>query len=152
MKSVIVGILLMLSTAGVAGSIEAPGEMFYKMPSGELVTRSAVLEVPSRGRGDVVLKGGSQNFVAERFFTKKRNGRSIFYVVFDNYPGRQEGEKAVYRGTYTRGSNAALYYGDVFILSEQVEEQEDLDYLLSDPGADEDSARYVAGFRFRADK
>ena len=132
-----------------AESIDAPGKVFYKMPSGEIAARDAVLQVPSRGQGEVILKGSQSEIVAERFFSKSQNGRTVFYVVFDEFPGRQAGEEAVYRGTYTRGTNKALYYGDVFIVTDDGSSDDNLHFRLSQVEESSD-ARYVAGFYFKA--
>ena len=144
-------VAMCFSLTGYAASIDAPGQVFYKMPNGEIVKRAATLQVPSRGQGQVVLKGAQSNLVAERFFSKKKNGRTIFYVVFDKFPGKKADQRAVYRGTYARGSNMALYYGDVFIVDENDASGDDLHYLLSEIEEQSRDATYVAGFYFKSE-
>jgi len=134
-----------------AQSIEAPGKIFYKMPSGEIATRNVTLQVPARGQGEVILRGNQNEIVAERFFSRTQNGRTIFYVIFDEFPGRQESERAVYRGTYSRGTNKALYYGDVFVVTDGSSSDEDLHFSLSEVEEESPDARYVAGFYFKAE-
>jgi hypothetical protein len=89
----------------------------YVMPSGELVSREVSLQVPARGQGEIVLKGGEQQVATTKFRTKKAHGRTIFAVAFDNPPGAPEGSTAVFTGTYMRGTNQAIYYGDVYLVT-----------------------------------
>ena len=109
--------------------------------SGELVHRSMALEVPSRGQGDVVLRAGGMDLVAERFFTTRKNGRTVFYVVFAGGPNLPFQDTVVYRGTYLRGSNEAKYYGDIFKSSSELENPEEFDRR---------DWEYVGGFEFTA--
>jgi len=128
-----------------AESIEAPGKIVYKMPSGELVTRDVALSVPARGEGDVILRGSNSDLVATDFFTKESHGQILFFVVFKDFPGAQEGEISVFKGTYLRGSNKAYYYGDVYV-GEEPGYSVDSNFLESHP----DRFKYVAGFMFSA--
>jgi hypothetical protein len=97
-----------------ATSIEAPGQVFYKMPSGEIVNRDVSLVVPMKGEGDVFLKYGAHEVKAEKFWTEHSSGRAVFYVSFVNPPGAPENTTVLFRGSYIRGTNRALYYGDMF--------------------------------------
>ncbi len=94
--------------------VSAPGSVFYKMPSGEIVTREATLLLPARGEGEVKLQYADTEVVAASFSSRKENGRTIFYVLFRDPPGAPAGTEMVFMGTYTRGSNLAVYYGDMF--------------------------------------
>ena len=150
MKALAFSVMFLFSLNAYAeGSIEAPGKVFYKMPDESIVKRDVVLSVPSRGEGKVYLRNGRISVEAERFFSKKINGRTVFYVVFDQYPGQSnEDEALVYRGTYTRGSNLALYYGDVFKVNRAVSTEEEIHYGLT--ALDNNySPKYVAGFYFK---
>ena len=78
-----------------------------------------ILEVPARGEGDVILKSQNSGFelIAKKFFTRKAKGKTTFYVVFDGLkrPGSNGPETTmVLKGAYLRGSNMALYYGDIY--------------------------------------
>ena len=154
LKGLVATALLLTGSMQAQGrSVDAPGQIFYKMPTGKIVTRDAVLQVPSRGQGDVVLKGNGQYFKADRFFNKTVNGRTVFYVVFTEFPGARLGQEAVYRGTYSRGSNLAMYYGDVFVVSGNYASDQDLhrDLTAGDINSDDTAkAKYVAGFYFKA--
>jgi hypothetical protein len=127
--------LLLSSAAMAAGSVEATGKVFYKKPSGEIVQREMSLEVPSRGQGQVVLKWESGSLVADSFSSRQESGRTIFYVLFRNVPFAPAGTEMAFKGTYSRGTNVALYYGDLFS-------------RLS--GTDNAAWNYVGGFDFRA--
>jgi len=116
-------------------SVEAPGKVFYKKPSGEIVQREMTLVVPSRGEGQVVLKWDSGSLAANSFSSRQENGRTIFYVLFQNVPFAPAGTEMAFKGTYSRGTNMALYYGDLF--SRVI-------------GAEDTSWTYVGGFDFRA--
>jgi hypothetical protein len=140
--------ILLTSAPAQSQSIEAKGVVTYKMPSGEIVQRPTGLEVPSRGQGDVILRGGSSEFVADRFFTRQEAGRSVFYVVFKNFPGAELGDMAVYRGTYLRGTNLALYYGDVYKGKDADQTDDTIHTMLT--SLDQGDYRYVAGFYFES--
>ncbi len=130
-----------------ADSVEAPGRVFYKMPSGEIVTRNVTLEVPAMGQGQITLKGSNFSMVSDRFFSVDLNGRVVFYVIFNDFPYKNPGEIAVYRGTYTRGSNLALYYGEVFV---GLEAEDDGTMVEAVENGDGDF-KHIAGFYFEAE-
>jgi hypothetical protein len=123
-----------MAADGTAGSVVANGGVFYKMPSGELITRDASLEVPARGQGDVILRSGDYTLTAHGFKTVHKGDRTVFYVVFVNPPGAPENFAVTYRGSYLRGSNGAKYWGDVF--TKQFEKTGELADLLKNPGVD----------------
>jgi len=124
-------------------SVEASGKVFYTMPDQSLVFRDVVLSVPMRGQGDVVLKWSTGEQVADSFFYRKQNGRTVFYVVFKNPPQAPQGTVLVLKGTYTRGSNLALYYGDMFTKSGNKFSQNEVVSL--------NKWSYTGGFYFKAD-
>lgn len=105
-------------------SVLADGKVFYKMPStGAIVKRDVQLSVPSQGKGDVVLYVKSSSaedsstvamIKADDFFSTHHNGRVVFYVVFKNPPHSPANTMKVFRGTYVRGTNVAIYSGEVF--------------------------------------
>lgn len=131
--------LAVAGTQAIAGaptdsSVVAPGGVFYKMPSGEMVLRDASLEVPARGEGKVILRSGLIEMTAHGFKTIHSHGRAVFYVVFLNPPGAPENTAVLYRGSYLRGSNAANYWGDVFIRTFSASGE--LSDLTKNPGVD----------------
>lgn len=151
MTRFVLSVLLLVSIKAYAGgSIDAPGKVFYKMPDESIVKREVVLSVPSRGEGSVYLKAGETCIEAERFFSREINGRTVFYVVFNPFPGNSsdEDKAIVYRGTYTRGTNLAMYYGDVFKVNKEVSTDEEIHYQLSALDVN-GSSQYVAGFYFK---
>lgn len=99
-------------------SVEAIGRVFYKMPSGEIVDRDVTLVVPFRGQGQVKLLYSRGEAVADSFSTLKENDRTIFLVKFSRVPYAPPGTEMEFKGTYTRGTNKALYYGDIFASGE----------------------------------
>lgn len=123
-----------MATPPAEGSVVAQGGVFYKMPSGEMVLRDATLEVPARGEGKVVLRSGLIEMTAHGFKTVHSHGRAIFYVVFLDPPGAPENTAVVYRGSYLRGSNAANFWGDVFI--QTFSNRDELSALTKNPGVD----------------
>lgn len=125
-----------IASSSFIENVEAPGKVFYKMPSGEIVERKVSLQVPARGEGKVVLKWASGELPAESFSTRKENGRTIFYVRFTNVPHAPTGTVMVFKGTYSRGSNLALYYGDIFVRGSEHPERE---------------WNYIGGFEFKAE-
>jgi hypothetical protein len=107
------GLLLSFGNGALASSVTAPGKVFY-VKDGAIVQREASLEVPSRGQGQVILKTASIDLVASSFSSRKENGRTIFYVLFKDVPMAPAGTEMAFKGTYVRGSNLAVYYGDIF--------------------------------------
>ncbi len=147
--------LMFAGSAMAVDSVEAPGKIFYKMPSGEIVKRQAALVVPARGEGDVVLKVGDHEKVAHHFFSTHKNGRVIFYVVFVRDHELEEGYAKVFRGTYLRGTNKAIYYGDIFKVRSEGHRNDELVNELEDSMEEGDEhphhdATYLGGFKFKA--
>lgn len=97
-----------------ADGVWADGYVSYTHPDGNIVTRDCSLWVPARGQGDVTLKCGDWSTSSKNFYVDKNFGKTNFSVIFDNMDGAPEGMMAWYTGSYLRGKNQALYYGDVF--------------------------------------
>jgi len=118
MKLKLLSTLLICGAANFAvaddAGIWANGTVTYKHPDGKLVDRSCQLWVPAMGLGEVTLQCGTWSTSTTNFETVKENGKTTFSVVFENMRGAPEGAVAKYSGAYIRGSNRALYYGDVF--------------------------------------
>lgn len=111
MKKLMLLALLTFSTAAFAEAVE--GEIFYKLPNGELVDRDVSLEVPARGQGVVRLKGDDFEWVTDNFWTERRKGKVIFYAAFPTQ-FREFRSTIVLKGSYLRGTNELVYYGDFY--------------------------------------
>ncbi len=129
---------------------ETHGELFFKGRLNQHHFREATLLVPSRGQGDIYLELDSHDraYRAVKFFSKKRAGRTVFFVVFQ---GARPSSYFVFKGTYTRGRKHVLYYGDIFRGKDRT-----LDELENMEG-DEFSLRghklrYVGGFYFHKER
>jgi hypothetical protein len=118
MKKQLISLFALFITASFLGSAamaaEVPGKVFYKMPSGEMVKREVTLDVPARGQGKVIFKSANHSLESHAFKTKKTHGRTIFSVLFLDPPGAPEHTAMVLTGTYMRGTNYVVYYGDVY--------------------------------------
>lgn len=95
------------------GGIWADGVVTYPHPNGKLVNRKCQLWVPAMGQGNVTLKCGDWSASTAEFKTQHEGGKVIFSVVFRDVPGAPVGTAALYSGAYLRGTNRAIYYGDV---------------------------------------
>ena len=148
---------LVLNFSLTVFAVEVPGKVIYKMPSGELVRRDVTLDVPARGQGKVIWKTANYRVESHAFKTKKHLGRTIFSVLFLDVPGAPEGTAMALVGSYLRGTNEVIYYGDVYGKrvedpSEVSQNPEDiLDKLLDTnsggEGGDKDW-HYAGGFKF----
>jgi hypothetical protein len=105
-------ISLLVSSSAFAAT-EVAGKIFYKIPNGNLETRLATLEVPSRGEGEVVLKAGQFEWRTSDFSSREAHGQQIFEATFNvEWQGRISQLKFV--GTYIRAENKIVYYGDFY--------------------------------------
>ena len=106
-------ILFALIFSGQLIASEAPGKIFYKSKDGTLAEREVTLEVPSRGQGEVILRGEKIEWKSKNFHHMDEHGRKVFVVDFDV---ERNGKKKVisFRGTYMRTEDRVLYYGDLF--------------------------------------
>ncbi|MFZ8932294.1 MAG: hypothetical protein ACO20H_11305 [Bacteriovoracaceae bacterium] len=92
---------------------EVDGTITYKLPSGELVDRNVSIEVPSRGMGEVVLRGERFEWKTDKFWSKNKNDRLVFTAEFETeFRGLKS--TIVLKGTYLKGSNKLIYAGDVY--------------------------------------
>jgi hypothetical protein len=96
-----------------AMATEVTGKIFYSTPEDELAVREMTLEVPSRGEGEVVLRGKKVEWKTNKFHSHRENGRTLFVADFDV---ERNGKKKIisFRGTYLRTSDQVLYYGDFY--------------------------------------
>ncbi len=101
-------------TVPVEGGVVAPGQVFYKTPAGPLVKRELNLTVPPRGEGEITLSTDKWTVSTSHFFSKEIAGGIVFTVVFVKpFPEHSE-SSLVLSGSYMRGSNAAVYWGDLY--------------------------------------
>lgn len=106
-------LLIGLMVSNIALAKDVDGKITYKLPSGDLVDRDVVLNVPARGQGAVVLSGKNFEWRSKNFKTVKFAGKTTFVVVFDSEL-RGEKFKTMLKGTYLKGNNKLIYTGDVF--------------------------------------
>jgi len=100
-------------SGSVIANTAVDGTIAYKLPNGELVKRSVTLEVPSRGQGEVVLRGEKFEWRTSKFWTVKKAGKTTFIAAFKTQ-FRQFKSIIALKGTYLKGSNKILYYGDTY--------------------------------------
>ena len=136
------------SASAFMPSVEAPGVVFYKHPDGNIVHRKAALLVPERGQGKVVLKAGGKSADGAAFATKKRQGRTVFSVVWTDLPGAPKDTAVLLRGTYLRGKNVASWYGDM--LSRKIDPARREASVKEILESDDETLAYVGGFGFSA--
>lgn len=106
-------LMFLASLSIIALAKPVDGTLTYKLPSGDLVDRDVVLEVPSRGQGEVVLSGRSFEWRTTQFKSFERLGKQVFVAVFDaEFQGMKS--KIIFNGTYLKGSNKLIYTGDMF--------------------------------------
>lgn len=119
MKFYLLFILLFLSIKSFA--VEAPGKVFYLIPQrNEIVKREMTIRVPSRGEGEVALITSSgKEIKTKKYWTRKKLGRTIFYAYFKGLRNPTDrnspATSMLFRGSYIRGSNMAVYYGDIYL-------------------------------------
>ena len=141
-------IALTLSITGFAHSegshVEAEGKFLFKNDEGAIAFAPAKLLLPPRGEGDLkLIFKDHEPITASRFFSRHRAGRVVFVVVI---PASDHSPKYAMVGTYTRGTNLAVYYGDAFAMESHDEEieQDNVDALLT-------HAKYAGGFFFKSE-
>lgn len=154
-------VLSVMSWSFAASAVEVPGQVFYKMPTGDLVFRDVTLDVPPMGRGKVIFKSEHYNIESHGFKTIKSHGKITFAVVFLNPPGAPANTAMALVGSYIRGSNHVMYFGDVYAKQyEAGATSEDMAKLLEgafdastsreDNSQDEHPWTFAGGFRFEA--
>lgn len=138
------------ASVAVAQNVEVDGLFYFKTQSDEIAREQAMISVPSRGEGDVIVTAFGREMVADRFFSREDAGRTVFYVVFDDAECLLPGEgfshdhSVVMRGTYLRGSNLVLYVGEVFKVHHSV-----LGSKIEDFEANYRRHEYLGGFAFK---
>jgi hypothetical protein len=113
MKTLLLSLFLTFSFSGQATPVD--GKIVYKLPNGSLVERMVKLEVPSRGQGEVVLSGKNFEWKTSNFWTVKKAGQTKFYAAFKTEFMAQK-SVILFKGTYLKGTNKLLYYGDFYKL------------------------------------
>lgn len=94
-------------------NVIAKGRILLKNQKNKIIPIKAKLSLPPRGKGPLfLLLRDHKPIKALNYFVERKNGRSIFYIVF---PYKTDDEHAIMRGTYTRGTNLALYTGEIFV-------------------------------------
>ncbi len=107
-------VLMCFLVSSVASAVEVAGHVVFKSNSGDLKTVDATLDVPPRGEGKVVLTAGGHRLESDKFRTRKENGRVIFEVLFRSMAAIESDKAIAMTGSYQRGSNGVIYYGDVY--------------------------------------
>ena len=120
---------LFFSMQMFAQGVIAEGKISVKNPEDSAIIPMPIqMELPPRGQGELKLTiHESIELVAESFHSQKKDDRVVFKVLFKLNAEQQEmismflqGEHkarashVLFKGTYARGSNKAIYYGDVF--------------------------------------
>jgi hypothetical protein len=139
-------------TAPLDAGVVAPGHVFYKAPDGALVKRELNLTVPPRGEGEITLSTDRWSASTSHFFSKEVAGGIEFTVVFVKpFPEHSE-SSLVLTGSYMRGSNAAVYWGDLYKTKTALTDP--MIRLLEITQLSPRVApflRHVGGFKFKAD-
>ena len=137
-------------TSATSFAVDVAGHFVYKMPSGELVIRNATLDVPPRGQGKVILKYSSGSIDSDKFRHRTVNNRVIFEVLFLNPPGAPENTAMAMTGSYLRGSNGVIYFGDVYGKSHTAGLTDSLinEFEAGDFTAEGSDWKHSAGFEF----
>lgn len=112
---ILIGLVALFLAAQTSMAAEVDGQIFYKISrTGEVVKRNVTLEVPSRGQGEVVLKGPRFEWRSTNFWTTRSpQGETLFTVAFQTEFMGQVSTIAL-RGTYLQGTNEILYTGNFF--------------------------------------
>ena len=162
-RSIVAGILMFVgSFAGIAQSkgvdpdvcvlVDAPGHVFYKDKEGAMVKRDVTLSVPPCGEGELVLSAGDWKAATTHFFTYEAAGRVVFTAVFIKpFPSHSE-TSLVLTGSYMRGTNKAVYWGDMFKTHEEIKAPM-MSLLKTNPEMALGSTHFhhVGGFKFKAE-
>ena len=93
------------------------------------------------------LEKHDQWFEAHKFFHNRKSGRTVFHMIFDSYNPEH---CVVFRGTYMRGSNKVIYYGDLFEFACEHGEQfgaNESEFLKNHP-----EMKHMGGFKFAKDR
>lgn len=144
----LIAALFIITHGQTAFSAEADGAVYYKL-DGEIVNRELSLTVPSKGEGSVTLQGGDISLSTEDFFSFEKKGATVFYAVFH---GRDSdghfGGTMVLRGKYLRGSNMAVWSGDIYTSEEEL--PYNVEASMVKDSCDEGKFSYTGGFFFHS--
>ncbi len=134
MKYLLVLFTLFFGLNAYSQNVEIEGNILYKLPNGDLVQRDVLMSVPPRGEGIVTLSGNGFSWSTEDFGSYETNDKIVFWALFENdFMGRDS--KILFRGSYMRGNNLIVYYGDMYKVNNDEESEEDF--------------RYIGGFKFQ---
>ena len=140
MKLLLILPFFFFSVSSWATSVE--GKLVYKMPNQELVTRVVNLTVPARGQGEVVLSGKNFEWRTDNFWHLSKGGQTLFFAVFKTQ--FQDFKSTIlFKGTYLKGTNKILYYGDMY--KKKGHHEISIESELS-------SLRHSGGFKFEFDR
>lgn len=123
MKKILMTLVLLATSNVYATPVD--GEIFYKLPDGNLAIREVVLDVPSRGQGEVVLTGKNFEWKTEKFWTLKVKGQTLFFAAFKT-EFRDLKSTIVFKGTYIQAENQIKYYGSFYKKSGHAEFDKEL--------------------------
>lgn len=139
--------------------VDAQGSMFGVWDAGKVKRVEATLTAAPMGAKPFVLKYENKTVTSHAHKVIRSHGRPVLYVVF------VEGDKAyLLRGSYIRGSNKAVYWGDIYkriphpaaqsleLLDSAVEELEAFDDGLESPMGNPPAKvwSHKGGFAFKA--
>lgn len=126
MKKIVVLLSLIVTSVLFANSFEpkeSVGKMFYKDETNKISKSDVSLYYDSEGDGGIRINCEKHGeMLAEAIIVKRSAGRPVVYLVFPNpksseIEGKEEHTKLVLKGTYLKGENMAIYYGDFFEVS-----------------------------------
>jgi hypothetical protein len=135
MKLSIIFIAVLFSLSSWAKPVE--GEIFYKKSDGDVARRAVTLEVPSKGEGEVVLRGNGFEWRSTDFWTKKKDNGQIMFIVAFKTEFMDKPSTIAFVGTYLKGSNEIIYNGNFY-------KKEGHDFVRGD----DSDFRYEGGFSF----
>lgn len=137
--------ILSLQTKIALGSTAAEGTFFYKNANNEIeFVDSKLMHEVIDGQHIIKIWCPKHGEVtATKYFARQQSERTIFYVVL---PAMDNNPSIVLKGTYTRGLNIALYYGDAFFVSENQSNFQNFEEIE----AFSHDAAYIGGFAYQA--
>ena len=97
-----------------ASATEVPGKIFYKTKSGEIVKRAVTLEVPSKGQGDVILRGESFEWKSQNFWTTRASSGEVTFTTAFATEFMDKKSIIALDGTYLKADNKIIYYGSFY--------------------------------------
>lgn len=94
-------------------AIPVDGKITYKLPSGSLVDRIVTIDVPERGQGEVILTGEGFEWKTKIFKAFNSKKQTFFTAAFHTEHMNKK-STVLLKGTYLKGTNRILYYGDIY--------------------------------------